>query len=192
MSQFGPFQDPNSASVGRNCRCVSSTSMIGRCKRANGPRKRNEFRFYEEVASGACPWVCHHEQPGGGWALRKWLRSIRLAAPSVLARGVLSVRTPRFLDISRHFTVHLFRPWIPNSRRANTSCPTRTVSGCVNSANLNISQHFTVHAVFPVHEDDPRAWRQARGGFSGPRRLFFFFHRDRALNPVFRRRVVDG
>src|SRR5208283_4880898 len=40
-----------------------------------------------------------------------------IARTSVLARGVLSVRTPRFLDISRHFTVHLFRPWMPNSRR---------------------------------------------------------------------------
>src|SRR5208283_3121405 len=25
--------------------------------------------------------------------------------------------TPRFLDISRHFTVHLFRPWMPRSTR---------------------------------------------------------------------------
>src|SRR5271157_2728363 len=39
------------------------------------------------------------------------------AHTSVLARGVLSVGIPRFLNKSQHFTVHLFRSWIPSSTR---------------------------------------------------------------------------
>ena len=44
---------------------------------------------------------------------------------SVRARGVLSVGTPRFLDKSRHFTVHLFRPWRPGSARGSDGGPRR-------------------------------------------------------------------
>jgi len=58
----------------------------------------------------------HNHRLGHAWRRT----SIALKAlPTLLSSlgGVLSVRTPRFLDISRHFTVHLFRPWMPNSRR---------------------------------------------------------------------------
>ena len=44
---------------------------------------------------------------------------------SVRARGVLSVEIPRFLDKSRHFTVHLFRPWRPGSARGSDGGPRR-------------------------------------------------------------------
>src|SRR5271166_1271957 len=37
----------------------------------------------------------------------------------VLARGVLSVGIPRFLNKSQHFTVYLFRPWRPGSARGS-------------------------------------------------------------------------
>src|SRR5271157_4707615 len=63
----------------------------------------------------------------------------RAANTSVLARGVLSVRTPRFLDISRHFTVHLFSQWIPNSTRCQYFCPH---SGRFVSSNSAFSRHF--------------------------------------------------
>ena len=42
---------------------------------------------------------------------------------SVRARGVLSVRIPRNLNKSQHFTVHLFRPWRPGSCAAATAAP---------------------------------------------------------------------
>ena len=44
---------------------------------------------------------------------------------SVRARGVLSVRIPRFLNKSQHFTVHLFRPWTPSSARDIDGGPRR-------------------------------------------------------------------
>ncbi len=44
---------------------------------------------------------------------------------SVRARGVLSVGIPRFLDKSRHFTVHLFRPWRLGSARGSDGGPRR-------------------------------------------------------------------
>ena len=66
------------------------------------------------------------------------------------ARALSGCVNSAFLNISQHFTGHLFRPWIPNS----TALPTlavlaRTVSGCVNSAFLDISQHFTGHLFRP-------------------------------------------
>ena len=42
---------------------------------------------------------------------------------SVRAAGVLSVRIPRFLNKSQHFTVHLFRPWRPGSVRGSDGGP---------------------------------------------------------------------
>src|SRR5271157_1625075 len=32
-------------------------------------------------------------------------------------RALMAAGTPRFLDISRHFTIHLFSTWIPSSAR---------------------------------------------------------------------------
>jgi hypothetical protein len=43
----------------------------------------------------------------------------------VLARGVLSVGIPRFLNKSQHFTVYLFRPWRPGSARGSDGGPRR-------------------------------------------------------------------
>jgi len=43
----------------------------------------------------------------------------------VLARGVLSVGIPRFLNKSQHFTVHLFRLWRPGSARGSDGGPRR-------------------------------------------------------------------
>src|SRR5208337_169843 len=44
---------------------------------------------------------------------------------SVRTGGVLSVRIPRFLNKSQHFTVHLFRPWRPGSARGSDGGPRR-------------------------------------------------------------------
>jgi hypothetical protein len=40
-----------------------------------------------------------------------------LPIPPVLARGVLGRVNSAFLNISQHFTAHLFRPWIPSLAR---------------------------------------------------------------------------
>jgi|GEM_PF-5197505 len=44
----------------------------------------------------------------------------------------LAARTPRFLDISRHFTAHLFRPWIPSSARGIDGGPRRSTEVVLN------------------------------------------------------------
>jgi len=88
------------------------------------------------------------------------------------ARTVSGCVNSANLNISQHFTGHLFRPWIPSSARDTglrarhrITREARTVSGCVNSANLNISQHFTGHLFRP--------WipSLARGIDGGPRRF---------------------
>ena len=65
----------------------------------------------------------------------------------VLARTVSGCLNSAFLNISQHFTSHLFRPWIRSSRPSTLPVLARTVSGCLNSAFLNISQHFTSPSV---------------------------------------------
>ena len=47
----------------------------------------------------------------------------------VLARGVSGCVNSAFLDISRHFTAHLFSPWIPNSARSLDGGPLAPLSG---------------------------------------------------------------
>src|SRR5208337_4803829 len=41
----------------------------------------------------------------------------------VLARGVSGCVNSAFLDISRHFTAHLFSPWVPSSARGKGGGP---------------------------------------------------------------------
>src|SRR5271157_2167269 len=48
--------------------------------------------------------------------------------PSGVGDGLgpfLAASTPRFLDISRQFTAHLFSPWIPSSARGKGGGPRR-------------------------------------------------------------------
>jgi hypothetical protein len=60
---------------------------------------------------------------------------------AVLARTVSGCVNSAFLDISQHFTGHLFRPWIPSSARGgNTSCPH---SDRFWLRELRVSQHFS-------------------------------------------------
>src|SRR5208283_350779 len=57
----------------------------------------------------------------------------------VLTRTVSGCVNSAFLDISQHFTGHLFRQWIPNSTRYKTlPVLARTVSGYLNSAFLGL------------------------------------------------------
>src|SRR5271157_3401120 len=45
---------------------------------------------------------------------------------AVLARTVSGCVNSAFLDISQHFTGHLFRPWIPSSARSIDGGPRRS------------------------------------------------------------------
>src|SRR5208337_3663694 len=47
----------------------------------------------------------------------------------VLARTVSGCLDSAFLDISRHFTAHLFSPWIPSSARGKGGGPLAPLSG---------------------------------------------------------------
>jgi hypothetical protein len=54
----------------------------------------------------------------------------------VLARGVSGCLNSAFLNISQHFTGHLFRPWIPSSARDIDGGPRRLTKVVLNEQSL--------------------------------------------------------
>src|SRR5271166_3366216 len=61
---------------------------------------------------------------------------------AVRARTVSGCLNSAFLDISQHFTSHLFRPWIPSSTRCqHFPSALGPFSGCLNSAFLGLERN---------------------------------------------------
>ncbi len=50
-----------------------------------------------------------------------------------------------FLNISQHFTVHLFRPWIPNSTRDVDGGPRRFTEVVLDEQSLPVASLKLVH-----------------------------------------------
>src|SRR5271157_3820838 len=63
----------------------------------------------------------------------------------VLARGVSGCVNSAFLDISRHFTAHLFSPWIPSSARGKGGGPRRFTAIVLNVSRTESkgANHFS-------------------------------------------------
>src|SRR5208337_132374 len=53
-------------------------------------------------------------------------------------RAFRAAGTPRFLDISRQFTAHLFSPWIPNSARGIDGGPRQFTVGSLTSSSQRL------------------------------------------------------
>jgi len=58
---------------------------------------------------------------------------------AVLARTVSGCVNSAFLDISQHFTGHLFRPWIPSSARGSDGGPRRITEVVLNEQSLPVA-----------------------------------------------------
>jgi hypothetical protein len=58
---------------------------------------------------------------------------------AVLARTVSGCLNSAFLDISQHFTGHLFRPWIPSSARGIDGDPRRFTEVVLNEQPLPVA-----------------------------------------------------
>ena len=58
---------------------------------------------------------------------------------AVLARTVSGCLNSAFLDISQHFTGHLFRPWIPSSARDIDGGPRRLTRVVLNEQSLPVA-----------------------------------------------------
>ncbi|MGZ3471683.1 MAG: hypothetical protein ACXWO1_19075, partial [Isosphaeraceae bacterium] len=57
----------------------------------------------------------------------------------VLARTISGCLNSAFLDISQHFTGHLFRPWIPSSARGKGGGPRRFTEVVLNEQSLPVA-----------------------------------------------------
>ena len=63
----------------------------------------------------------------------------------VLARTVSGCLSSAFLDISQHFTGHLFRPWIPSSARGIDGGPRRFTEVVLNEEPLRVAYALRGH-----------------------------------------------
>src|SRR5271157_1629785 len=85
-----------------------------------------------ESATADGRWrVPHDDWPVRGDSSVQFMDTQLDALPTlpVLARGVSGCVNSAFLDISRHFTAHLFSPWIPSSARGLDGGPLAPLSG---------------------------------------------------------------
>ena len=64
---------------------------------------------------------------------------------SVRARIVSGCVNSAFLDISQHFTVHLFRPWIPSSAYDIDGGPRRFTEVVLDGQSLPVASLKLVH-----------------------------------------------
>src|SRR5208282_6082313 len=88
------------------------------------------FRLFEPRIARICPGNLRYICSDNGNA------SQGADNTSVRAGGVLSVGIPRFLNISQHFTVHLFRPWRPGSARGSDGGPPTVHGGSTHAPCL--------------------------------------------------------